>query len=80
MKRKVTKMSDEQKSRLVDINRRVFWRLNKALAIKNGLMPNNHATAYDKLPLVSFGLLPPLAFADFGARMANTKTHRRNNK
>ena len=80
MKKKVTKMSDNQKFRLIDLNRRVFWRLYKALAIKNNLMPNNQATAYDKLPLVLFGLLPQLSFANFGARMANTKTHKRNNK
>lgn len=77
MKKKVRKMSDMQRARILNKNRKVFWRLNKALSVRN----TKDAMDVDKLlPLVSFGLLPPLAFADFGARMANTGTHKRNNK
>ena len=76
MKKKVRKMSDMQRARILDKNSKVFWRLNKALAVRN---TKDAMDVNRLLPLVSFGLLLPLAFKDFGARMANTKTHKRNN-
>jgi hypothetical protein len=77
MKKKVRKMSDAQKVRILNTNGKVFWRLNKALAVINHVVTDSEAI--DKLPL--FALAPaPMSFVNFGAYMANTKTHKRNNK
>ena len=77
MKKKVRKMSDMQKRRIVDKNRKVFWRLNKALDMRRKAI--GKLKGIDVLPLVN--ITPaPMSFAKFGAYMANTRTHKHNNK
>lgn len=77
MKKKVRKMSDMQKRRIVDKNRKVFWRLNKALDMRR--KATGMLKGPDVLPLVN--ITPaPMPFANFGAYMANTRTHKHNNK
>ena len=77
MKKKVRKMSDMQKARILNKNRKIFWRLNKALAVINHV--SRDAEGVDKLPLFNF-TPQPMSFVNFGAYMANTRTHKRNNK
>ena len=77
MKKRVRKMSDMQKVRILNKNSKVFWRLNKALAIINSVLRDTEGV--DKLPLFNF-TPRPMSFTDFGAYMANTRTHKRNNR
>ena len=71
MKKKV------RKTRILNKNSKVFWRLNKALAVMNHI--SRDVEGVDKLPLFNF-TPAPLSFVNFGAFMANTGTHKRNNK
>lgn len=77
MKKKIRKMSDAQKMRIIDKNRKVFWRLNRALVARIG--SSRAVEGVDKLPLFNF-MPQPMSFANFGAMMANTRTHKRNNR
>lgn len=77
MKKKVRKMSDAQKRRILDKNRKIFWRLNRALAARIGL--SRVVEGVDKLPLFNFTPAPQ-DHVNFGAMMANTRTHKRNNR
>lgn len=76
MKKKVRKMSDMQKLRIIDKNMNVFWRLHEAL--NNRIKAIGKLDALDALPLVN--ITPaPMSFVNFGAFMANTRTHKHNN-
>lgn len=77
MKKKVRKMSDMQKVRILNKNGKVFWRLNKALAVINHI--SRDVSGVDKLPLFNF-TPQPMSFVNFSAMMANTRTHKRNNR
>lgn len=77
MKKKVRKMSDMQKVRIINKNMNVFWRLHKALDIRR--KATGMLKGIDMLRLVNF-TPAPMSFANFGAYMANTRTHKHNNR
>lgn len=77
MKKKVRKMSDMQKARIISKNMKVFWRLHKAL--DNRRKAIGMLKALDALPLVNIAPAP-MSFVNFGAYMANTRTHKHNNR
>lgn len=77
MKKKVRKTSDAQKRRIIDKNMNIFWRLQRAL--ENRRKAIGKLEALDALPPVN--ITPaPMSFINFGAFMANTRTHKHNNK
>jgi hypothetical protein len=77
MKKKIRKMSDMQKVRIINKNRNVFWRLHEAL--DNRRKATGTLKGIDALRLVNF-TSAPMPFVSFGAYMANTGTHKRNNR
>lgn len=77
MKKKVRKMSDMQKARIINANKKVFWRLHEAL--DNRRKATGMLKGVDMLRLVNF-TPAPMPFVNFGAYMANTRTHKHNNR
>lgn len=77
MKKKVKKMSFMQKARIINTNGNVFWRLH--VALDNRRKTIGMLEGCDALRLVN--ITPaPMSFVNFGAFMANTCTHKHNNR
>lgn len=74
MKKVVTKTSQLQRERIVARNKRVFNRTHKALVECAEL-----DRQFFSYPVMGF-LPVPMDMCNFGARMANSGTHKRNNK
>lgn len=74
MKKNVRRISALQRERTTAINRKVFKRIHAAIVECAELDRNAFSW-----PVMGF-LSRPMQFKDFGALMANTKTHKRNNK
>lgn len=72
--KKVRRVSALQRERAVARNKKVFWNYHKALVACGEL-----DKAFFSYPIMGF-IPAPQDRVNFGAMMANTRTHKRNNR